>query len=63
MPDDVLPRIFEPFYTTKAQGEGSGLGLSISREIIERHKGTLTVESRPGLTVFTVKLPTTPVTG
>lgn len=54
---DVQARIFEPFYTTKPQGEGSGLGLSISREIVERHHGSITVESRPGRTVFTVALP------
>ncbi len=57
IPEAVQQRIFEPFYTTKAQGEGSGLGLSISREIVERHQGTLSVESRPGRTVFTVALP------
>ena len=57
IPSDVLPRIFEPFYTTKAQGEGSGLGLSISREIIERHRGSISVSSEPGRTVFTVSLP------
>jgi len=58
IPDTARSRIFEPFYTTKAKGEGSGLGLSISREIIERHHGTIEVESRPGRTVFTVALPT-----
>ncbi|MFO0626424.1 MAG: ATP-binding protein [Polyangiales bacterium] len=58
IPEEVQPRIFEPFYTTKPQGEGSGLGLSISREIVERHDGTITVESRPGCTTFTVSLPT-----
>ncbi len=57
IPEAVQEKIFEPFYTTKAQGEGSGLGLSISREIVERHEGTLAVVSRPGRTVFTVSLP------
>ncbi len=57
IPDAVRARIFEPFYTTKAQGEGSGLGLSICKEIVERHDGSLAVESRPGRTVFTVSLP------
>jgi len=55
--ENARARIFEPFYTTKPQGEGSGLGLSISREIVERHHGSITVESRPGRTVFTVVLP------
>lgn len=58
IPEAVQRRIFEPFYTTKAQGEGSGLGLSISRGIVERHHGTIEVESRPGHTAFTVTLPT-----
>ena len=57
IPPEVRPRIFEPFYTTKGQGEGSGLGLSICKEIVERHEGSLTVESAPGHTVFTVSLP------
>jgi PAS domain S-box-containing protein len=50
-------RIFEAFYTTKPAGLGSGLGLHISRSIIERRGGTLTLESKPGLTVFQVRLP------
>jgi signal transduction histidine kinase len=45
MPDDVKAKIFDPFFTTKDVGEGTGLGLSISYSIIEKHKGTLTVES------------------
>ena len=57
IPEDVLPRIFEPFYTTKDRGEGSGLGLSICREIVQRHGGRLEVDSRPGRTEFTVALP------
>lgn len=54
---DVMPRIFEPFFTTKPPGEGSGLGLQISRKIIEKHAGTISVESVPGQTTFTVLLP------
>lgn len=58
MDKDVIERIFDPFYTTKEVGEGTGLGLSISYGIIERHHGTITVESRPGAgTTFTVLLP------
>ncbi len=45
MPDEVKNKIFDPFFTTKAVGEGTGLGLSISYGIIEKHQGTLTVES------------------
>ena len=51
-------KIFEPFYTSKEVGKGTGLGLSISFTIIEKHNGTISVESEPGKqTVFTVKLP------
>lgn len=53
-----LNRIFDPFYTTKAVGEGTGLGLSICFGIVERHNGTIFVDSKLGKgTAFTVKLP------
>jgi two-component system, NtrC family, sensor kinase len=54
---EVAARIFEPFFTTKAKGEGTGLGLSISARIVEKHGGTIRVDSRPGCTRFEVKLP------
>ncbi len=55
---DDLPRIFEPFFSTKKAGTGSGLGLPISRGIVEGYGGTITVESRIGAgTAFTVRLP------
>ncbi len=57
IPPEVQPRIFEAFFTTKRQGEGSGLGLDICRKIVERHKGTIGFESVPGKTTFTVKIP------
>jgi signal transduction histidine kinase len=63
IPADVLPRIFEPFYTTKAKGEGTGLGLSICARIIEKHGGTMRVESAPGRTRFTIRLPIYPISG
>jgi two-component system, NtrC family, sensor kinase len=55
---DVLPQIFEPFLTTKESGHGVGLGLAISRGIVERHHGRIEVQSELGRgTTFTVTLP------
>jgi len=55
---DVLPQIFEPFLTTKESGRGVGLGLAISRGIVERHRGRIEVESELSRgTTFTVTLP------
>ncbi len=56
--DDIKPRIFDAFFTTKGPGLGSGLGLNISYNIVvNRHRGDLSVASRPGSTCFTIKLP------
>ena len=58
MTPDVKARAFEPFYTTKDVGKGTGLGLDISRRIIvERHHGQITIESEPNETVLRVRLP------
>ncbi|MFI5312208.1 MAG: sensor histidine kinase [Gemmatimonadales bacterium] len=57
IPDDVRSRIFDPFFTTKPVGQGSGLGLDISRRIVREHLGEIVVESRPGHTEFRVALP------
>jgi len=58
IPPDLLPRLFEPFLTTKETGKGVGLGLAISKTIIERHGGQIEVESQPGRgTTFYVFLP------
>lgn len=58
IPDDIQSNIFDPFYTTKPPGEGTGLGLNISQKIIvQKHHGHINLNSRPGKTIFTVMLP------
>jgi len=58
MPPDVLANMFEPFFTTKEHGRGLGLGLAISRNIVDRHAGRIEVASEPGRgTAFTITLP------
>src|SRR4029453_18144639 len=58
IPLDVLAHIFDPWVTTKPQGKGSGLGLSIARQVIVSHGGTIRVHNRPGEgAVFTIDLP------
>lgn len=55
---DVLPEIYKPFFTTKGVGEGTGLGLHVVHNVVvQRHRGTIEVESRPGRTCFRVTLP------
>jgi signal transduction histidine kinase len=61
IPDEVRERIFEPFYTTKDVGKGTGLGLDIShRVVVEDHEGDIRVLSEPGDTRFQVRLPILP---
>lgn len=58
IPDENVPRIFEPFFSTKPEGEGSGLGLSVSYGIVQAHGGQIEVESSSGLGArFTISLP------
>jgi signal transduction histidine kinase len=61
MPPQVAARAFEAFYTTKDVGKGTGLGLDIARRIVvERHGGTIAIDSRPGETVLRVRIPLRP---
>jgi signal transduction histidine kinase len=58
IPADVLPQIFQPFFTTKPQGQGTGLGLHITYNIIaDKHRGRISATSEPGKTMFQVVLP------
>ena len=57
VPDDVRSHLFEPFYTTKPPGKGTGLGLHISHTVVARHGGRIDVDSEPGKTCFVVTLP------
>jgi signal transduction histidine kinase len=61
IPPDVLPRVTEPFFTTKEEGKGTGLGLAICKRVVDQHGGTLAIESRVGAgTTVRVTLPVRP---
>jgi PAS domain S-box-containing protein len=58
IPEENQTNVFDPFFTTKSPGEGTGLGLNISRNlIVQKHQGQISVSSEPGKTCFTVRLP------
>jgi signal transduction histidine kinase len=58
IPTEVQDRIFDPFFTTKEIGRGTGQGLAISRTVVDKHSGTLTFDTEPGVgTTFTIRLP------
>jgi len=57
IPKEIQSRIFDPFFTTKKVGEGTGLGLDTVARIVRRHHGFIEVESQPGQTSFTIRLP------
>jgi signal transduction histidine kinase len=60
IPAEIAARIFDPFFTTKDVGHGTGLGLATARRIVvDRHDGSLTLDTEPGRTVFRVRLPFT----
>ena len=57
IPDEIKDKIFQPFFTTKPTGQGTGLGLSLSYDIVKAHGGTITLESSKTGTTFTLVLP------
>ncbi len=58
IPEKLLDKIFQPFFTTKPSGEGTGLGLSLSYDIVRAHGGDLKVITKEGEgTTFTIQLP------
>lgn len=57
IPEEIQPKLFTPFFTTKAMGKGTGLGLNISYNIIMKHHGDIRVTSQPGRTRFRITLP------
>ncbi len=58
IPESLQSQVFEPFFTTKEKGVGTGLGLAVSKRIMEQHRGKLSFSSIPGVgTTFTIKLP------
>ncbi|NIG57465.1 ATP-binding protein [Chitinophaga sp. Cy-1792] len=57
IPDDIINKIYDPFFTTKAIGQGTGMGLDIVCQIIRHHRGHISVHSTPGRTTFHISLP------
>ncbi|MFZ0041937.1 MAG: ATP-binding protein, partial [Solirubrobacteraceae bacterium] len=58
IPPEIRDKIFDPFFTTKEVGKGTGLGLDTARRIlVDRHHGSLTLESEPGRTVLRARMP------
>ena len=63
IPEEARDAVFDIFYTTKPAGEGTGVGLAICKSIVEMHGGSMALESRPGETTFTVRIPLRPPEG
>jgi signal transduction histidine kinase len=57
IPEEIRARVFDPFFTTKPVGQGAGLGLDMARRIVHLHRGDIEFNSKPGHTVFRVRLP------
>jgi signal transduction histidine kinase len=61
IPPEILPRLTEPFFTTKEEGRGTGLGLTICKRIVDQHGGALMIESQVGIgTTIRITLPVRP---
>jgi signal transduction histidine kinase len=61
IPDEIRSRIFDPFFTTKTVGRGTGQGLAVVRSVVEKHAGTLTVDTAVGMgSTFTIRIPVGP---
>jgi len=60
IPPEVAERIYDPFFTTKPQGEGTGLGLDMVYRIIRQHHGEISFKCVDGWTTFTIRLPLHP---
>jgi signal transduction histidine kinase len=60
IPASLRDRIYDPFFTTKKPGAGTGLGLNIARRLVQNHNGQIDLASRPGRTEFTVRIPCSP---
>ena len=56
IPPEIGPRIFDPFFTTKPPGQGTGLGLDVTRRLLRRYHGDISFDSRPGRTEFCISL-------
>lgn len=62
IPEEIKPRLFEPYFTTKTDGTGAGLGLAIVKRVVEDHGGRIEVDSRVGMgTTFLIRLPRCPL--
>jgi two-component system cell cycle sensor histidine kinase/response regulator CckA len=62
IPPEILPKVFQPYFTTKGDHQGTGLGLNIVQRLIKEAKGALHVNTRSGQgTTFTVYLPAVPI--
>ncbi|PSL42707.1 histidine kinase/DNA gyrase B/HSP90-like ATPase [Chitinophaga niastensis] len=57
IPEEIRSRVFEPFFTTKEMGKGTGLGLDVVTQIVQRHRGSVKLLSEPGKTIFKISFP------